>query len=173
MKQVIQSYKTGVMSLEDSPVPQAAAGAVLVETMASLVSAGTEKMLVDLARKSLMGKAASRPDLVRKVIDKAKRDGIASTLQKVRSKLDSPIPLGYSCAGIVRETGAGVEELQVGDWVACGGAGYANHADFNVVPKNLCVRLPERGGLPLAAAGGVHAGGSSSVSNTGGIWPGG
>jgi predicted dehydrogenase/threonine dehydrogenase-like Zn-dependent dehydrogenase len=139
------------MTLEETPVPQAAAGAVLVETAASLVSAGTEKMLVDLARKSLVGKARSRPDLVKKVIDKARREGIASTIQKVRSKLDNPIPLGYSCAGVVREVGEGVDELQPGDWVACGGAGYANHADFNVVPRNLCLRLPERGGGPLPA----------------------
>jgi predicted dehydrogenase/threonine dehydrogenase-like Zn-dependent dehydrogenase len=139
------------MTLEETPVPQAAAGMVLVETVVSLVSAGTEKMLVDLARKSLVGKARSRPDLVKKVIDKAKREGIANTIQKVRSKLDNPIPLGYSCAGVVREVGEGVDEFQVGDWVACGGAGYANHADFNMVPRNLCVRLPERGGEPLPA----------------------
>jgi predicted dehydrogenase/threonine dehydrogenase-like Zn-dependent dehydrogenase len=151
MKQIIQSYKSGVMTIEEPPVPQVVPGSVLVETLTSLVSAGTEKMLVDLARKSLVGKAASRPDLVRKVIDKAKKEGIANTLQKVRSKLDSPIPLGYSCAGVVQEMGAGVDEFQTGDWVACGGAGYANHADFNVVPRNLCVRLPERGGLPMAA----------------------
>ncbi len=151
MKQIIQSYKTGEMTLEETPVPQAAVGAVLVETAASLVSAGTEKMLVDLARKSLVGTARSRPDLVKKVIDKAKREGIANTIQKVRSKLDNPIPLGYSCAGIVREVGEGVDEFQPGDWVACGGAGYANHADFNVVPRNLCVRLPERNGGPLPA----------------------
>ena len=123
MQQIIQSYKTGEMKLEEVSVPQVVAGAVLVETVASLVSAGTEKMLVDLARKSLVGKARTRPDLVKKVIEKAKREGIASTLQKVRSKLDNPIPLGYSCAGIVREVGDGVDEFQVGDWVACGGAG--------------------------------------------------
>jgi NADPH:quinone reductase-like Zn-dependent oxidoreductase len=111
------------MALEETPVPQVVPGAVLVETVASLVSAWTERMLVDLAKKSLVGKAASRPDLVRKVIDKAKKKGIVSTLQKVRSKLDTPIPLGYSCAGIVREVGEGVDEFQLGDWVACGGAG--------------------------------------------------
>ncbi len=90
---------------------------MLVETTASLVSAGTEKMLVDLSRKSLVGKARSRPDLVKKVIDKAKRVGVASTLQKVRSKLENPIPLGYSCAGIVRKVGDGVDEFQAGDWL--------------------------------------------------------
>jgi predicted dehydrogenase/threonine dehydrogenase-like Zn-dependent dehydrogenase len=151
MKQIIQSYKTGEMKLEEIALPQAIRGTVLVETMASLVSAGTEKMLVDLARKSLVGKVRSRPDLVKKVIDKARREGITNTIQKVRSKLDTPIPLGYSCAGVVREVGEGIDELQVGDWVACGGAGYANHADFNLVPKNLCVRLPDYDGQPLSA----------------------
>jgi NADPH:quinone reductase-like Zn-dependent oxidoreductase len=116
MKQIIQSYKTGEMILEEVTVPQAAAGAVLVETAAPLVSAGTEKMLVDRARKSLVGKARRRPDLVKKVIDKAKREGLASTIQKVRSMLDNPSPLGYSCAGVVREVGEGVDELQPGDW---------------------------------------------------------
>lgn len=143
MKQIIQSYKTGKMKLEDIPRPQVMPGMVLVQNKVSLVSAGTEKMLVDLAKKSLLGKAKSRPDLVKKVIDTAKKEGILSTFNKVRSKLDTPIPLGYSCAGIVREVGAGVDTFQVGDLVVCGGAGYANHSEFNVVPKNLCVRIPE------------------------------
>jgi NADPH:quinone reductase-like Zn-dependent oxidoreductase len=161
MKQIIQSYKTGAMTLEETPVPQVVPGAVLVETVASLVSAGTEKMLVDLARKSLVGKARSRPDLVKKVIEKAKREGIVNTLQKVRSKLDNPIPLGYSCAGIVRAVGEGVDEFQVDDRVDSGGVGYANHADFNVVPRNLCVRLPERDGQPLPAAEAAFATGGA------------
>ena len=150
MKQIIQSYKTGEMKLDDSPTPQVVPGAVLVQNYVSLVSAGTEKMLVDLAKKSLLGKARSRPDLVKKVIEKAKKEGIGNTITKVRSKLDTPIPLGYSCAGIVREVGFSVDEFQVGDLVACGGAGYANHADFNVVPKNLCVKLPICGNEPLS-----------------------
>ncbi len=150
MKQIIQSYKTGKMNLDDIPRPQVTPGTVLVENRVSLVSAGTEKMLVDLAKKSLLGKAKSRPDLVRKVIDTAKKEGILSTFNKVRSKLDSPIPLGYSCAGVVREVGSGVDTLQVGNLVACGGAGYANHSEFNVVPKNLCVRIPEGPEGPLS-----------------------
>ncbi|MBU4259821.1 MAG: bi-domain-containing oxidoreductase [Proteobacteria bacterium] len=142
MKQIIQSYKTGEMKLEEVPRPQVAPGMLLLETKASIVSAGTEKMLVDLAKKSLLGKAKARPDLVKKVIATAMKEGITNTLQKVRSKLDTPIPLGYSCAGIVRAVGSGVDEFQVGDFVACGGAGYANHAEYNVVPKNLCVKIP-------------------------------
>jgi len=146
MKQIIQSYKTGEMKLEEVPRPSVPSGMVLVENKVSLVSAGTEKMLVDLAKKSLLGKAKARPDLVKKVIDTARKEGIGNTLKKVRSKLDNPIPLGYSCAGVVLEVGRGVDEFQVGDRVACGGAGYANHSEFNVVPKNLCVRIPRRNG---------------------------
>jgi len=142
MKQIIQSYKTGEMKLEEVPKPQIGAGMVLVKTKASIVSAGTEKMLVDLAKKSLLGKAKARPDLVKKVIATAKKEGIKNTFTKVRSKLDTPIPLGYSCAGIVKAVGEGVDKFGVGDPVACGGAGYANHADYNVVPKNLCVHIP-------------------------------
>lgn len=142
MKQIIQSYKTGEMKLDEVPRPQVGPGMILVETKASLVSAGTEKMLVDLAKKSLLGKAKARPDLVKKVMATAKKEGIKNAFIKVRSKLDTPIPLGYSCAGIVRAVGQGVDKFQVGDIVACGGAGYANHANYNVVPKNLCVHIP-------------------------------
>ncbi len=144
MRQIIQSYKTGQMSLDDVPEPLVARGMVLVDTRASVVSAGTEKMLVDLAKRSLLGKARARPDLVRKVIDTAKREGFSNALRKVRSKLENPIPLGYSCAGVVREVGTGVDEFLPGDLVACAGVGYANHAECNVVPKNLCVHIPER-----------------------------
>ncbi|MHC1729267.1 MAG: bi-domain-containing oxidoreductase [Syntrophobacteraceae bacterium] len=144
MKQIIQSYKSGKITVEEVPRPQVLPGMVLMETRASVVSAGTEKMLVDLAKKSLLGKAKARPDLVKKVIVAAKREGFLNTFQKVRSKLETPIPLGYSCAGIVREVGPCVDEFVPGDLVACGGAGYANHSELNLVPKNLCVRIPAR-----------------------------
>ncbi len=145
MKQIIQSYRTGEMELTEVPRPQVSPGMVLVETKASVVSAGTEKMLVSLAKMSLIGKARARPDLVRKTLAAARKEGIRSTLEKVRSRLESPVPLGYSCSGIVRELGEGVEGLTVGDRVACGGAGYANHAEFNVIPRNLCVPIPDSG----------------------------
>jgi len=143
MKQIIQSYKTGEMTVAEVPCPQPQRGMLVVGTRASVISAGTEKMLLDLAKQSLFGKARARPDLVKKVISTAKREGVIKTLQKVRSKLDTPIPLGYSCAGVVREVGPGVDEFLPGDPVACGGAGFANHAEVNLVPKNLCVRIPE------------------------------
>ncbi len=150
MRQLVQSYRTGEMNVEDVPPPALRPDGVLVRTVRSLVSAGTEKMLVDLARKSLVGKARARPDLVRKVLTTARKQGVMNTLQKVRTKLDTPIPLGYSSAGVVVEVGAHVPELRVGDRVACAGAGYANHADYAYVPRNLCARVPD--GVTLEAA---------------------
>lgn len=142
MKQILQSYRSGELWLADVPSPAVGAGGVVVRTAASLVSAGTERMIVELARKSLLGKAQARPDLVRKVIDTIKTEGFGPTMTKVFAKLDTPIPLGYSAAGTVAEAGSH-SGLRAGDRVACAGAGYATHAEYNFVPKNLCVRLPD------------------------------
>jgi predicted dehydrogenase/threonine dehydrogenase-like Zn-dependent dehydrogenase len=142
MKQVTQHFRTGKLALRELPTPACRPGWLLVATRASLISAGTEKMLMDLASASLAGKAMARPDLVRQVVDKVRREGLATTLDKVRTKLDTPIPLGYSCAGRVLEVGSGVE-LARGERVACAGAGWANHAEYNLVPMNLCVRTPD------------------------------
>lgn len=141
MKQIIQSYRTGELWLADVPSPALRGSGVVIRTAASLISAGTERMIVTLAKKSLLGKAQTRPDLVRKVIDTIKTEGLSPTLVKVFAKLDTPIPLGYSCAGTVAEAGER-SGLRVGDRVACAGAGYATHAEYNFVPKNLCVRIP-------------------------------
>ena len=143
MKQLIQNYKTGELGVYEVPVPMCQENGCLVKTTVSLVSAGTEKMIVDIAKKSLLGKAKARPDLVKQVIDKMKKEGIKNTLEKVFTKLDTPIPLGYSLAGKVVEVGKNVSEFNIGDRVACGGAGYANHAEFNYVPKNLMVKIPD------------------------------
>jgi predicted dehydrogenase/threonine dehydrogenase-like Zn-dependent dehydrogenase len=143
MKQVVQSYKTGELRVLEVPVPQCPGAGVLVRTRVSVISVGTEKMIVDLAKKSLMGKAKERPDLVRKVLDKVKREGLWATLDTVRAKLDSPVPLGYSCAGVVEEAGQGAPGFRPGDRVACAGAGFANHAELNAVPVNLATRVPE------------------------------
>jgi len=105
MKQVLQSYRTGELWLAEVPAPACGAGGVVVRTSASLVSAGTEKMIIELARKSLLGKARARPDLVKQVIAKVKTEGLSQTLEKVFAKLDTPIPLGYSAAGVVAEAG--------------------------------------------------------------------
>jgi predicted dehydrogenase len=144
MKQIIQSYKNGELVLEEIPSPACPAGFVKIRTSASLVSAGTEKLMTSLAKKSLVGKARSRPDLVRRTLQKMRQEGVLSTLEQVRSRLDSPVPLGYSCAGVVVEVGDGVDDLALGQRVACAGAGYANHAEENVVPRNLCVSVPEK-----------------------------
>jgi predicted dehydrogenase len=143
MKQLIQSFKTGELGLFEVPAPVCGENGALVQTTVSLVSAGTEKMLVDFAKKSLIAKAKDRPDLVKQVIGKMKKEGVKNTLEKVFTKLDSPIPLGYSSAGRVIELGSNMSGLNIGDRVACGGAGYANHSEINYVPKNLMVKIPD------------------------------
>lgn len=143
MKQLIQSFKTGELGLFDVPAPVCEKNGALVQTTVSLVSAGTEKMLVDFAKKSMLAKAKDRPDLVKQVIDKMKKEGIRNTLEKVFTKLDTPIPLGYSLAGKVVQVGCELSGINIGDRVACGGAGYANHAEINYVPKNLMVKIPD------------------------------
>ena len=144
MKQVVQNYKSGELILLEVPPPQVRPGGVLVHNICSLISAGTERGMVELGRKSLLQKARARPDQVRKVMDKARTEGLLSTYRKAMQKLDAPMALGYSCAGTVIAVGAGVTDLEVGDPVACGGIGYASHAEVVFVPRNLCVKVPVR-----------------------------
>jgi predicted dehydrogenase/threonine dehydrogenase-like Zn-dependent dehydrogenase len=143
MKQVVQNYRSGELKLWEVPAPACGAGKVLVAVQRSLISAGTEKLVIDLAKASLAGKAVSRPDLVQQVVTKVKREGLVPTLEKVFAKLDHPVPLGYSAAGRVIAVGAGVTGLKAGDRVACAGAGYASHAEVVAVPRNLVVRVPD------------------------------
>ena len=141
MKQVLQSYRTGDITVTDVPAPSAAEpGGLLVRTTASLVSAGTERMAMELGKKSLAGKARARPDLVQKVFQKLARDGMVATARTVFAKLDVPNPLGYSCAGLVVD--AEDAPFAMGERVACAGAKVANHAEMNAVPRNLCARVP-------------------------------
>lgn len=142
MKQVEQSYRRGTLRVVEVPPPVIGAGAVLVASRVSLISSGTEKQLLELAKASLAGKALARPDLVRQVLRTARQQGVTATAQKVLAKLDVPIPMGYSVAGVVVEAGARVRHLHVGQRVACAGAGFANHAELNAVPKNLVVPVP-------------------------------
>ncbi|HEX8088407.1 MAG TPA: zinc-binding alcohol dehydrogenase, partial [Blastocatellia bacterium] len=142
MKQVVQSFKTGVLSVDDVPAPRLGSGSILVRTYASLVSAGTERMVVDFAEKNLLQKARSRPDLVRQTLDKVRREGLLTTFDAVQNRLDKPMSLGYSCAGDVIATGNDIAEFATGDRVACAGAGFAVHAEVVAVPKNLAVKLP-------------------------------
>ncbi|MFT3697388.1 MAG: bi-domain-containing oxidoreductase [Kofleriaceae bacterium] len=143
MKQVVQSLRTGVLSVEDVPAPLPRAGGVLVQTIASAVSAGTEKAKVELAKKNLVAKAIARPDQVQKVLATLRTEGVRATYQKIRNKLDALSPLGYSAAGRVVAVGDDCGQFAVGDLVACAGAGYANHAELIWVPENLCARIPE------------------------------
>ncbi len=142
MKQVVQDVRKGKTSVLEVPVPQVMPGTALVRTVASLVSVGTERALVEFAGKTLLGKARSRPDLVRQVLEKARREGLLTTFDAVQNRLDQPLPLGYSSAGVIEALGDGLSGFQVGDRVACAGGGYAVHAEYAVVPQNLIAKLP-------------------------------
>ncbi len=143
MKQLLQHLRDGQTVVTEVPVPGVRSGFALVRTAASLVSAGTERTLVAFAEKSLVGKAQSRPDLVRQMVDKARREGLLTTVEAAFNRLDQPMPLGYSSAGTIVELGAGMEGFHQGDRVACAGGGYAVHAEYALVPRNLLARLPD------------------------------
>lgn len=142
MKQVVQNYKSGELALLDVPEPACKSGGVLVRTLYSLISTGTELMKVSEASKSLLGKAKARPDQVAKVMQSVATNGLAATYRKVTSKLDSYTPLGYSLCGVVTSVGAGIDDVSVGDLVACAGNEHALHAELNWVPKNLYAKVP-------------------------------
>ena len=151
MKQVVQNYRSGELTVLDVPVPACKPGGVLVSSHYSLISTGTEMMKVSEAKLSLLGKARARPDQVRKVADAVTQLGPAAAYKKVVNRLDSYTPLGYSLCGVVSEVGRGAEEFAVGQLVACAGSEYALHADVNWVPKNLCVPVPDGVEARLAA----------------------
>jgi hypothetical protein len=151
MKQLLQNIKTGKSTVEDVPMPAPREGQALVKTEASLVSAGTERMVVEFAEKSLVGKARSRPDLVKQVIEKARREGVVNTAQAAFNRLDQPMALGYSSAGTIIALGKNMQGFKVGQRVACAGGGYAVHAEYNVVPRNLLTPLPKNVDFESAA----------------------
>ena len=151
MQQLTQKLGSGDMIIQDVPYPQLGKGMVIVKNHYSIISAGTEGSTVVAARKSLIGKAKERPQQVKQVIDTLKKQGPVQTYRAVMKKLDAYSPLGYSCAGEVIEVGEGVTEFEVGDKVACAGAGYANHAEIVSVPINLCVKLDTNANLKDAA----------------------
>jgi predicted dehydrogenase/threonine dehydrogenase-like Zn-dependent dehydrogenase len=151
MKQLVQDWKVGSVQVLEVPAPQLTPGRLLVRTGASLISAGTERMVVEFAEKSLFEKARARPDLVRQVIGKVQREGILSTLESVRGRLEQPLLLGYSSAGTIVDLPPDVEGFRVGDRVVCAGGGYASHAEIVSVPRNLVVRLPEGTAFDSAA----------------------
>ncbi len=151
MKQLLQHIKNGKTVIEDVPVPTPREGQALVKISASLVSAGTERMVIEFAEKSYLGKARSRPDLVKQTLDKAKREGVLPTVQTVFNRLDQPMALGYSSAGTIVALGKNMQGFKVGQRVACAGGGYATHAEYNVVPRNLLTPLPKNVDFESAA----------------------
>jgi polar amino acid transport system substrate-binding protein len=157
MKQVLQNRKTGKVAVVDVPVPALQRGRVLVRTVASLISAGTERAAVEQARKSLLQEARERPDLVRSVLDKARTEGLLHTFDAVRDKLAASQALGYSASGIVMGVGDDVRQFRPGERVACAGLGYASHAEAISVPRNLCVHLPENVDFEAGAFGTLGA----------------
>lgn len=143
MKQLVQNFKTGQLRLEEVPTPALKDGFVLVKNAFSLISAGTEKSTVDTGAASLLGKVRKRPDLVKRVFSNIKKEGILPTFQKVKTKLDTLKPLGYSCCGSVIESSDFKESFKPGDRVACAGGDYASHAEIVCVPQNLIVKIPD------------------------------
>ncbi len=143
MKQLLQDLRTHEIAVEEVPAPGCQPGGVLVRTVASLISSGTERATVKLGSMSLLGKALERPDLVKSLVQRLRTTGVASVVATVRAKLDRAMALGYSAAGEILEVGEGAREFQVGQRVACAGLGYASHAERIWVPSNLCVPIPE------------------------------
>ena len=138
MKQVLQNLGSGELMLAEVPCPEVRAGHVLIQTRKSLISAGTERMLLEFGKANWIDRARQQPDKVKMVLDKVKADGLLPTIEAVRSKLDEPIPLGYCNVGEVIAVGDGVDGIDVGDRVASNGA----HAELVLVPKNLCQPVP-------------------------------
>jgi threonine dehydrogenase-like Zn-dependent dehydrogenase len=146
VKQVVQPVSGGPVEVLDVPRPVISPTEVLVRTVASVISPGTERAVTALARSSLLAKARARPDLVRQVVRKARTEGLPATARAVRGRLAADVALGYSAAGLVTEVGAAVDGIRVGQLVATGGAGKASHAEFQAVPGLLCAVVPE--GVP-------------------------
>ena len=151
MKQVLQNMRDGKTIISEVPAPTPGPGQALVKVAASLVSAGTERMLVEFGGKNLVGKARSRPDLVQQMMDKMKREGVLPAVQTAFNRLDQPMALGYSSAGTIISLGDGMEGFKTGQRVACAGGGYAVHAEYNIVPRNLLTPLPDSVGFESAA----------------------
>jgi predicted dehydrogenase/threonine dehydrogenase-like Zn-dependent dehydrogenase len=147
VRQVVQDIRGGEIKVRAVPDPIARAGSVLIANARSLISAGTEKAAMELAQKSLLGKARERPDHVRRVLEKMKTEGFFRTLAQVRERLDEPMAMGYASAGVVLACGEGVQEFKPGDRVASNGP----HAGVVSVPRNLCARVPDEVSLDQAA----------------------
>lgn len=150
MKQVVQHNRTGRVSVQNVPSPALRPGFVLVRAAWSLISAGTERASIENRSSSMLERAKKNPDQVAALIDQIRQFGLATTYRKVKSRLDASATMGYSMSGMVAAVGEGVDDLLPGDPVACAGAGYASHAEYVLVPKNLCAKVPP--GLSLEEA---------------------
>jgi predicted dehydrogenase len=157
MRQVTQRPRDGAIGVRDVPPPVLRPGWVLVANSYSLISAGTERSKVEMGDKNLLQKARARPDLARKVIERARVEGVGSAIRVTRDRLDTLGPLGYSSAGVVERIGTGVVGVTPGQRVACAGAGWANHAELVAVPRNLIARVPDGVALEDAAYATVGA----------------
>jgi predicted dehydrogenase len=150
MQAILEDLRSGKVASYEVPHPELLPGGILVRTAFSAISTGTERSHREQVDKSLVGKAMARPDLVKQVIDFARKEGIQAAYQRVKSRLDTLSPLGYSCAGVVLAAGSEAQEFQPGDRVACAGVGYASHCEINYIPKNLAAHVPDT--VPLDAA---------------------
>lgn len=150
MQAILEDLRSGTVSSYQVPQPELLPGGILVRTAFSAISTGTERAHREQADKSLVGKAMAHPDLVKQVIEFARNEGIKAAYQRVKSRLDTLSPLGYSCAGVVIAVGSDAREFRPGDRVACAGVGYASHCEVNYIPKNLAVRVPDA--VPLDSA---------------------
>lgn len=157
MKQVIQSYKTGEIKVEEVPLPLCNPCGVIVQNVCSSVSVGTERFMIDMAKKSLIGKAIAQPDLVLLAYHKALREGFVNVFKEGMNRLDKPVPLGYSSSGIVVCVGENVRNLKIGDRLSCVGAGFASHAEYIWVPENLCVKISDELDFEQASFGMIGA----------------
>src|SRR3972149_5419903 len=128
MKQVVQSYKNGELKVTEVPAPALLPNSLLIRNQFSAISPGTQGLMMELASKSLLGKALARPDLVKRIIEKVKLEGIKEAYLQSRARLEQPVPLGYSAAGTVEGGGTGVKGFHKGERVACAGSGFASHA---------------------------------------------
>jgi len=151
MKQVLLDLKTGKIFVDEVPAPALRRGGILVKNYYSVISAGTELNLIKFAKRNMLLKAKERPDLARKVFEKAKRDGWLTAFQQAMRRLEKPMPLGYSSAGKVIKVSSDIIDIKPGDRVACAGAEYASHAEVIFVPRNLCVKIPDNVSLKHAA----------------------
>ncbi len=143
MKQVLQRLTSGEIVVEEVPPPALEAGFLRIRNKCSAVSVGTERALIQRVRQGVLGEASRKPERVRQLFESLVTEGLGATWGKVVSRLEQPIPLGYSCAGVVEEVAGDVEGFQPGDPVACAGYGFASHAEVVCVPKKMCVRIPQ------------------------------